>query len=95
MGAGPVSKHIHGTFAPGSQGPDKAVDTGAGRQRPEVRRAFARLNLAPSSTLAEIKRRYKELVKRHHPDLNGGDTRGEERLKEFNEAYSTLLACDS
>ena len=36
--------------------------------------------------------RYKELVKRHHPDTHGGDKEAEERLKEINQAYSTLKA---
>ena len=54
---------------------------------------MARLNLGPRSTLAEVKRRYKELVKRYHPDLNGGDKQGEERLKDLNEAYRTLMTC--
>jgi len=43
-------------------------------------------------TLAAVKARYKELVKRHHPDANGGDKAAEERLKIVNQAYSTLKA---
>ncbi|MFO1060844.1 MAG: DnaJ domain-containing protein, partial [Dongiaceae bacterium] len=34
--------------------------------------------------------RYKSLVKRLHPDANGGDKAAEERLKHINLAYSTL-----
>lgn len=41
-------------------------------------------------TLTGLKARYKELVKQHHPDANGGDKLAEERLKEINEANSTL-----
>jgi len=41
-------------------------------------------------TLHEVKARYKELVKRHHPDTNGGDKEAEERLKLINQAYTTL-----
>jgi curved DNA-binding protein CbpA len=37
-----------------------------------------------------LKARYKELVKRHHPDAHGGDKAAEERLKVINQAYSTL-----
>jgi curved DNA-binding protein CbpA len=37
-----------------------------------------------------IKARYKELVKRFHPDANGGDKGAEEQLKLINQAYSTL-----
>jgi hypothetical protein len=41
-------------------------------------------------TLQELHGRYKELVKLHHPDANGGDKNAEERLKAVNLAYSTL-----
>lgn len=52
--------------------------------------ALAILSLPPDATPAEVKSRYKELVKRHHPDANGGDKDAEERLKSINQAYSTL-----
>jgi len=52
--------------------------------------ALAVLDLAGPVTLPEIKARYKELVKRHHPDTNGGDKEAEERLKLINQAYTTL-----
>jgi DnaJ-domain-containing protein 1 len=38
-----------------------------------------------------LKARYKELVKRYHPDLNPGDRAAEERFKAVNHAYRTLL----
>ena len=38
----------------------------------------------------EIKVRFKELVKRHHPDANGGDRSSEERLREIIQAYNYL-----
>lgn len=53
-------------------------------------RAFAVMALEPPLTLEQLKRRYKELVKKHHPDANGGDRDAEERLKSINEAYTTL-----
>ena len=34
--------------------------------------------------------RYIELVKRLHPDANGGDKTAEDRLKLVNQAYTTL-----
>src|SRR2546429_9000740 len=43
-------------------------------------------------TIVSLKARYKELVKRHHPDANGGDKAAEEKLKVINQAYSTLKA---
>jgi hypothetical protein len=57
---------------------------------PEERDALAILDLPPDVTLEELKARYKILVKRHHPDANGGDRQAEERLKVINQAYSTL-----
>ena len=39
---------------------------------------------------AAIKAQYKALVKRFHPDANGGDKGAEEQLKLINQAYSTL-----
>ncbi|MEX0815521.1 MAG: J domain-containing protein [Dongiaceae bacterium] len=65
---------------------------GACRRRPPTaeEKALAVLDLTPPTTLAEIKRRYKTLVKRLHPDANGGDTAAEERLKLVNQAYSML-----
>lgn len=52
--------------------------------------ALAILNLSPPVTRQMIKSRYKELVKRHHPDTNGGNKDAEERLKAINRAYETL-----
>jgi len=41
-----------------------------------------------------VKSRYKELVKLHHPEANGGAREAEEKIKEINAAYSTLRACE-
>jgi len=38
-----------------------------------------------------VKSRYKELVKQHHPDTNGGDKAAEEKIKEINEAYQIIM----
>jgi curved DNA-binding protein CbpA len=50
------------------------------------------LNLDATATLHQIKARYKELVKRFHPDANGGDRGAEERLKKVIQAYGVLRA---
>jgi hypothetical protein len=55
-------------------------------------RALDVLNLDASATLHQIKARYKELVKRFHPDANGGDRGAEERLKQVIKAYGVLRA---
>jgi hypothetical protein len=59
------------------------------------RKALAELDLDESANLQDIKMRYKQLVKRYHPDANGGDKGAEERFKSINEAYSYLVASGS
>jgi hypothetical protein len=56
----------------------------------ELREALGTLALGWPVTLEDVKTRYKELAKRHHPDANQGDKRSEERLKVINLAYATL-----
>ncbi|MEK6712216.1 MAG: DnaJ C-terminal domain-containing protein [Nitrospinota bacterium] len=38
----------------------------------------------------EVKRAFKRLARKHHPDLNPGDKQAEERFKEMGEAYAVL-----
>jgi len=54
------------------------------------RRALDTLGLESGATTAEIKLRFKMLVKRHHPDANGGDRSTEDRLREIIQAYNYL-----
>lgn len=56
---------------------------------PEVE-ALAILGVEPPIDLKDIKKRYKELAKKHHPDLNKGCTKSEELLKRVNMAYTIL-----
>lgn len=53
-------------------------------------RSLRALGLDEQATGADVKARYKLLVKRHHPDANGGDRSLEERLREIIQAYSYL-----
>lgn len=53
-------------------------------------RYYRIMHLRPPVTLTALKARYKELAKRLHPDVNGGDKDAEDRLKEINEAYTVL-----
>lgn len=60
------------------------------RFRTEWAEALAVLDLDPPVSREALKRRYKELAKRHHPDANGGCRESEERLKLINRAYTYL-----
>ena len=54
------------------------------------RRALETLDLGEGTKKADIKARFKELVKRHHPDANGGDRGAEDKLREIIQAYNYL-----
>lgn len=54
------------------------------------RKALESLSLGEGATREEIKARFKELVKRHHPDANGGDRGAEDKLREIIQAYNYL-----
>ena len=62
------------------------------RIRTKEEQALAVLCLTPPVTWQEVKRQYKSLVKKLHPDANGGDKSAEEQLKLVNSAYGTLKA---
>lgn len=55
-------------------------------------KAMALLGLEPPLELEAIKKRYKDLVKKHHPDRNKGCEKAEELLKDINIAYTVLKA---
>jgi len=65
----------------------------ANTARPGTREAWAVavFNLSSPVTGDTVKARYKELVKQHHPDTNGGDKSAEEKIKEINEAYQIIM----
>lgn len=58
--------------------------------RPLERKALEALNLDETARSDDIKARFKDLVKRHHPDANGGDKSSEDRLREIIQAYNQL-----
>ena len=55
-----------------------------------AKKALETLDLDDTADRVAIKARYKELVKRFHPDANGGDRSREGRLQEILKAYQTL-----
>src|SRR5579859_684601 len=54
------------------------------------RKALHALGLEEGAGAHDIKARFKELVKRHHPDANGGDRTSEDKLRTIIEAYNYL-----
>ena len=48
------------------------------------------LGVPKTSTADEIKRSYRRLARKYHPDLNPGDKAAEERFKDIGEAYEVL-----
>ncbi|HTI67238.1 MAG TPA: J domain-containing protein [Caulobacteraceae bacterium] len=73
----------------------RARATEAARQAPRnlgrlENKALAELDLDEAADKAAIRARYAELVKRCHPDANGGDRSAEQRLQRVLKAYKTL-----
>ena len=48
------------------------------------------MGVPKNATEAEIKKAYRELAKKYHPDLHPGDKGAEAKFKEINEAYEVL-----
>jgi DnaJ domain len=74
--------------------PDGARRNGGGVEARPVRnaerKALDTLGLEAGASLKEVKSRFKALVKRHHPDANGGDRSSEDQLREIIQAYKYL-----
>lgn len=72
---------------------DEADEAAQPRARPLTpeEEAMRLMGLEGPLTIQALKARYKELVKLHHPDANGGDKGAEEKFKQINQAYTTLL----
>jgi curved DNA-binding protein CbpA len=48
------------------------------------------LEIPPDATLAQIKRAYRRLARKYHPDMNNGDPQAAEHFKLITEAYEVL-----
>jgi len=81
---------------------DDPLDAIAARFRPEGRRpavdrfsaqerhALGVMDLTDDTDLHKVRKRYSELVRRYHPDRNGGDRSHEARLRQVIEAWQVL-----
>ncbi|TWF50324.1 J domain-containing protein [Neorhizobium alkalisoli] len=65
-------------------------ETGGRKLKSLEAKALDTLELSANATAVDIKRKYKELVKKHHPDANGGDRGSEERFRAVIQAYQLL-----
>jgi len=75
----------------GTRRPGQARAVTEGRKIFNAQRvALEALGLEADAKRADIKSRFKMLVKRHHPDANGGDRGSEARLREIIQAYNYL-----
>ncbi len=68
---------------------ERLADTEAGIS-PETRAAFRTLDLPVDADLHRIRKSYSTLVRRYHPDRNGGDRTHEKALQAVIEAYTHL-----
>ena len=53
---------------------------------------YAALGVKKDATAAEIKKAYRKLARKHHPDVNPGNKEAEENFKKISEAYDVLSA---
>ncbi len=57
---------------------------------PAAREALLILELDAIADFATLKAQYRALVKRYHPDANGGSREAEEKFKQLNHAFTVL-----
>ncbi len=48
------------------------------------------LGVAKTASEEEIKKAYRKLARKHHPDVNPGDSQAEQKFKQLNEAHEVL-----
>lgn len=60
----------------------------------DYRDYYAILGLTKTANADDIKKAYRKLARKYHPDMNPGDKQAEARFKEVNEAYEVLSDAD-
>ncbi len=80
------AKASHFAFGQGQSG-----KTHAGPP-PQIVAALAMFELDVMPDAEGLQLKYRKLVKKYHPDANGGDKMAEEQLKKINQAYAVLKA---
>jgi hypothetical protein len=78
-----------GVFRDGG-GRSEAAKSDTRAPRNAERKALDSLGLEADASPQEVKTKFKALVKRHHPDANGGDRSSEDKLREIIQAYKYL-----
>ena len=56
----------------------------------EYRDYYGTLGVPRDASQADLKKAFRKLARKHHPDVNTGDAEAERRFKEVNEAYDVL-----
>src|SRR5438132_7138060 len=51
---------------------------------------YKTLNVSRGASTEDIKKAFRKLARKYHPDVNPGDKKAEEKFKEINEAYEVL-----
>src|SRR2546422_6697855 len=72
---------------PARSGSSTAADA---RAMAKERDLYAILGVERSASADQIKKAYRRLARKHHPDLNPGDKQAEERFKEISVAHDVL-----
>src|SRR5207249_10601091 len=72
---------------PTRSGSGTAADAGAMAKERDL---YTILGVERTATAEEIKKAYRRLARKHHPDLNPGDKQAEERFKEISVAHDVL-----
>ena len=94
MGAGPHSDPF-GLFAAARRKAAASDAVAAARKLGKLeRKALAELDLDETADAAAVRTRYLDMVKRFHPDSNGGDRTMEQKLTRVLKAYRTLKSAN-